>query len=216
MESLHKISSLHYLTQDMEGASHVKQVETACMEGLKWIQLRIKTISNNKLAIAKKSKAICAIYGAKLIINDDVELAKEIKAEGVHLGKKDMEIEKARAILGNESIIGATANTFSDILNLSSKHIDYIGLGPYKYTETKPNLSPIIGLEGYKKIMHQIKQHKSIQSPIIAIGGVSLTDIDTLMATGIHGIAVSSAINKAEKKEKAINELITQINEYIN
>lgn len=216
MESLHKISSLHYLTQDMEETSHVQQVETACMEGLKWIQLRIKTISNNKLAIAKKSKAICDKYGAMLIINDDVELAKEIKAEGVHLGKTDMKIEEARSILGDESIIGATANTFADILNLSSKHIDYIGLGPYKYTQTKANLSPIIGLEGYKKIMHQIKQTKSIQSPIIAIGGVSLIDIDPLMATGVHGVAVSSAINKAEKKGKVMNELITQINKYIN
>ncbi len=89
------------------------------------------------LQIAKEVKSVCDKYQTILIINDNAEIAKEIDADGVHLGKNDMSVAEARAILGKDKIIGGTANTVEDIEYLQSAGVDYIGLGPYKFTETK-------------------------------------------------------------------------------
>jgi thiamine-phosphate pyrophosphorylase len=104
------------------------------------------------ITLAKAVKEICNGYKATLIINDNVYLAQQIAADGVHLGLTDMGIPEARRILGTYKIIGATANTFEDI-NSCTKYSDYIGLGPFQFTTTKQKLSPILGLEGYRSIL---------------------------------------------------------------
>jgi thiamine-phosphate pyrophosphorylase len=135
-------------------------------------------------------------------------LAKQIVADGVHLGLSDMNIAEARAILGKTKIIGATANTFEDIIYQINSGCDYIGLGPFQYTKTKKNLSQILGLEGYHSIITQLKDSQ-IEIPIYAIGGITLENVNALMETGIHGIAVSGIITQSNQK----NKLITQLNE---
>jgi thiamine-phosphate pyrophosphorylase len=200
------ISKLHYITQELKDQSHSDLAESACLSGIDWVQLRIKNKSHNEqLKIAEQTKAICKKHSAKFIINDNVKLAKEITADGVHLGKTDMNPVEARQMLGDNFIIGGTANTFEDIEQLAKAQVDYIGLGPFRFTSTKENLSPILGLEGYKMIIQQCLQ-KGIKIPIISIGGIKSGDIKSLIETGVYGVAVSSAINLSENKIETIKE----------
>jgi thiamine-phosphate pyrophosphorylase len=191
------ISNLHYITQDIEGMSHTELITKVCSAGIDWVQLRVKNKTYNEwLDIATKSQLICKQHHATFIINDNVTIAKEVKADGVHLGKTDMNPREARQLLGSDAIIGGTANTFEDIEQLANAGVDYIGLGPFRFTATKENLSPILGLEGYIRITELCKKN-GINIPIIAIGGITIEDVKLLMNTGVYGIAVSSAINKS-------------------
>ena len=146
----------------------------------------------------------------EFIIDDDVELVKKLKADGVHLGKNDMPIAEARRILGKDFIIGGTANTFDDVVSHYRAGADYIGCGPFRFTTTKKNLSPILGLEGYQSIVRQMHEHR-INLPIVAIGGITCEDIPAIMQTGVSGIALSGTIlraeNPAEETRKIIEEL---------
>jgi thiamine-phosphate pyrophosphorylase len=199
------VHRFHYLTQDLPGITHQELAQIACENGIRWIQLRVKNKPFDEwLQIAEKVKNICDKYQTILIINDNVEICKAIDAHGVHLGKNDMSVAEARAILGKDKIIGGTANTTEDIKHLQSAGVDYIGLGPYKFTETKKNLNSIVGLQGYSAML----QFYNSTIPVIAIGGIQLEDVQPLMNTGVYGIAVSSAINLADNKPKVINAFL--------
>lgn len=201
------ISRLHYITQDTP-VSHAQLAKEACQAGIKWIQLRVKDKPDEEWkSIAIETKKVCDSFGVMLIINDNVHIAKEIGATGVHLGKTDMSVTEAREILGDKFIIGATANTFEDIKGLTKEMPDYIGLGPFRFTPTKKNLSPILGLEGYKKIARQCLLH-NIAIPIIAIGGITDADVTELIDTGVYGLAVSSYITNAKNKKEIVKKLI--------
>ncbi|MCS6824393.1 MAG: thiamine phosphate synthase [Cytophagaceae bacterium] len=200
------IAKLQYITDSPALA------EIACKAGCKWIQFRIKDTTYSEWKnMALQFKKICVRYNATLIINDNPEIAMEVLAEGVHLGKQDMSPEKARNLLGDSFIIGATANTFEDIQAINLSGADYIGLGPYRFTDTKKNLSPLLGLEGYEKIMQQCRMH-NINLPVIAIGGIKKEDIKDLFNTGIYGIAVSSAISNASDPGAETLQLLEAIN----
>jgi thiamine-phosphate pyrophosphorylase len=142
-------------------------------------------------------KQLCARYGARLYINDHVEACKIIRAAGVHLGKADMPPREARQLLGDGFAIGGTANTIEDVRRLHSEGVDYIGLGPFRFTATKKNLSPVVGLAGYRRIMEQCRA-ENIALPVLAIGGITSDDIPDIMSTGVSGIALSSAILQAQ------------------
>ena len=222
------VSRFHYITQDTEGFSHAQLAEFACKGGADWVQLRIKTkpiphpsqregrnINKSLLQIANATKIICKKYGAKLIINDHVHIAKEVGADGVHLGKEDMSPKEARKILGNNFIIGGSSNTMDDVKWLMAHGVDYIGIGPYRFTSTKEKLNPILGLDGIKNIIRTISpswRGTGGDIPMIAIGGIKLEDVGLLMETGIHGIAVSSGINMQEDKIGMIRKFISAIN----
>lgn len=206
------IARLHYITQDLPDFSHPQLAEFACKGGVDWVQLRIKRPipdpsrregSKEIVIIAEEVKKICKKYGAKLIINDFVFVAKEVGADGVHLGKEDMSPKEARKILGNNLIIGGSSNTREDVKRLMHEGVDYIGVGPYHFTSTKEKLSPVLGSEGIKEIINSLPEGEGWGGaiPFIAIGGIKLEDIDPLMQAGVHGVAVSSAINLAKDKE---------------
>jgi len=202
------ISRLHYITQDITNYSHAELAELTCAGGVNWVQLRLKNKPAAEWELeAQNTQAICRQYGAKLIINDNVKLAQQIKADGVHLGKQDMSTAQAREILGPDFIIGGTANTFEDILMHVAAGVNYIGLGPFRFTSTKANLSPILGLEGYANLLQQCRA-ANIKVPIIAIGGLTLSDIPTLLETGVHGVAVSSSIAKTENTKAAASAFL--------
>ena len=191
------ISQLQYITQDVEGFAHHELAMNACIAGIDWVQLRVKNKSYKEWEdIAFKTEMICRKYYAKFIVNDNVGIAKAVKADGVHLGKTDMSVREARKVLGSNAIIGGTANSFEDIKQLNDAGVDYIGLGPFRYTTTKENLSPILGIEGYKSIIEQCKK-SGITIPIIGIGGIKVEDVKPLMEIGMYGIAVASAISLA-------------------
>lgn len=202
------ISRFHYLTHDLEGISHEDLAEIACFNGIRWLQLRIKNRPEDEiLKIAKEVKNICDRYDATLIINDHVSIAKLIGVQGVHLGKTDMPVSEARKLLGEEVIIGGTANTLEDVLQLQKEGVDYIGLGPFRFTSTKENLAPVLGIEGYSSIL----QYSNSTIPVIAIGGITAQDVPALLQSGVHGVAVSSAINLAEDPVAAIRKLLSLV-----
>lgn len=189
------IDKLHYISQNPSGGgNHLDAIKEVLDAGGKWVQLRIKDQSEaDILEFAVRAKALCTGYGAVLVINDHPHIAVQSGAHGVHLGLEDMPIPEARQIVGEKTIIGGTANTFEHIVQRVADGADYIGLGPYRFTNTKKNLSPIIGLTGYETLMKQVIL-AGISIPIIAIGGIEQTDISLLLKTGVYGVAVSGAL----------------------
>ena len=193
-----KISTLHYITQDLTHVSHWEQARLACEGGADWVQLRMKNRAySDWKETALRTQEVCKKFGTTFIINDNAQIALEIEADGVHLGKTDFSPIEAREMLGGKFIIGGTSNTFEDVLFLHEAKVNYIGLGPFRFTKTKKNLSPILGLEGYQSILQQYKM-ANLSLPIIAIGGITLDDVAILKANNLHGIAISSLINLAE------------------
>ncbi len=198
---------LQLITHRNTYISDVELAEMALDGGCRWIQLRMKNsplkdIIDNAMEI----KQLCHDVGAVFILNDDVQLCKEIGADGVHVGQHDMSVEKARKILGDQYIIGATCNTFNDIKKVY-KIADYVGLGPFRYTTTKQNLSPVIGLEGYKAICCQCNENQ-INIPITAIGGITSRDVADILQAGIRSVAVSGEILNAKDSQKKVEEII--------
>lgn len=205
------IGRLQFLTMDEGPLGHLQQVEMACRAGIRWIQLRMKgAVEDQFLHTALAAKRICDECGCALIINDRVDIAKAVRADGVHLGKQDMPVGEARQLLGNDFIIGGTANTAEDILEHCRQGADYIGLGPYRYTTTKKKLSPVLGLEGYRKIM-DILITERVSVPIVAIGGIVMEDLAELLRAGLYGVAFSGLLVNAADPKKAVRELMEKI-----
>ena len=125
------------------------------LPGIRWIQLRMKEAADAEVlgGGVGGAKPICERYGCMLLVNDRVEVAIAAGVQGVHLGQLDMPVAEARRLLGEGKIIGGTANTMAQLREHRRQGADYIGLGPYRYTTTKKNLSPVLGLEGYRAIM---------------------------------------------------------------
>ncbi|AXB56453.1 thiamine phosphate synthase [Flavobacterium fluviale] len=200
-------NKLQYISQGETIEEQLRNIHQVLDAGCEWVQMRFKNqTTQNTLALAEAVKLLCDKYQVKFIVNDDLHLAQQIEADGVHLGLTDTKIDEARAILGSEKIIGGTANTFEDIQNHVKNGCDYIGLGPFRFTATKEKLSPILGLSGYFDILQKLKKDK-IDVPVYAIGGITLRDVNPLMETGIHGIAVSGIITESDEKEKLIQQL---------
>lgn len=200
-------NKLQYISQGETVEKQLYNIHQALDAGCEWIQMRFKNQTPQKrLVLAEAVKILCEEYRANFIVNDDVLLAQKIAADGVHLGLTDMSVPEARAILGDRKIIGATANTFEDVLFQSKNGCDYIGLGPFQFTETKEKLSPILGTEGYSSILNKMKV-QNILTPVYAIGGITLENIEGLVKTGIHGIAVSGMITNSTQKEKLVQQL---------
>ncbi len=191
------MKQIQFITHENSRFSYADGAEMALRGGCRWIQLRMKEASDAEfIAVAEKIAPMCREYGATFILDDRVHLVNSCRADGVHLGRNDMPVADARNLLGEKMIIGGTANTIDDIERLWRDGADYIGCGPYRFTTTKKNLSPILGLNGYLHITNEMKL-RGIDLPIVAIGGITGDDIKPLLATGVDGIAVSSAILNA-------------------
>lgn len=189
------MEKLQYISQGNTRLEQELNIRKALDNGIKWVQIRWKNAPENELiSLCEISKQLCSEYQSVCIINDNVQLAKEMDVDGVHLGLSDGSIEEARFILGENKIIGGTANTISDVLQRMNESCDYIGLGPLRFTSTKEKLSPILGFEGYQEIIDQILEKGMTVPKIFAIGGVSLQDIQRLQQIGIYGVAVSGQI----------------------
>lgn len=199
------IPKLHYISQGNTPSQHLENIQQACSYGIELVQLRLKEISDKEiLKIATQAREITSHFQTRLIINDHYKIAKQIKADGVHLGKNDALPSVARTHLYSWQMIGGTANTLEDCQHLIASEIDYIGLGPFRFTATKKKLSPILGLDGYRLIIDQLKT----KTPIIAIGGIKTSDIQDLLRTGISGIAASGEITQDFNNINTINRLL--------
>ena len=203
---------LQFITHQTPRYSYIEGAIEALNGGCKWIQLRMKEAAYDEICNAiEQLKPLCKEKGAILILDDYAELAAKLDIDGVHLGKNDMPPQEARNLIGEKYIIGGTANTIDDIKNLVAQGVDYIGLGPFRHTDTKKNLSPILGLDGYKNILSQCNE-AGITTPIVAIGGIEPEDIPALMKTGISGIALSGTILRADHPAEATQNIITTLN----
>lgn len=204
---------LQFITHATELATLITQVGNALEGGCRWIQLRHKGAdAETLLREGREIRRLCDGYNATFIIDDHVELVEILGADGVHLGKNDMPVEQARNILGIRKIIGATANSFTDIEAAINNGADYVGLGPYRFTTTKEKLSPILGLDGYLNILKNCSKH-SIGIPIVAIGGIEVQDIASIIESGVAGIAVSGAIRNAENQKLATQNILQILRE---
>ncbi len=202
-----EFDKLMFITNYQSSYSHIEQVQRAIDAGVKWIQYRPKEVSEATiLKEGKEISALCRAKGVTLILNDRADLVKSIQADGVHLGKSDLAADKAREMLGENCIIGGTANTLDDILSLIEQKVDYVGLGPFRFTGTKKNLSPILGVEGYRERMQEL-QKRGINTPIYAIGGIQPEDVSQILETGVFGIAVSSVISEAKDVQGVFSQL---------
>ena len=203
-----ELEKIQFITHCNSKYDYLDSALLALEGGIHFIQLRIKDKTNDeRICIGKELKTLCDKFDAKLIINDQVELVNEIGACGVHLGKKDMPINEARKILGKDKIIGGTANCFEDILTHYNNGADYIGLGPLRFTTTKDNLSPILGIDGYDRIVKECEKN-NINIPIYAIGGIRLDDLKSLKATNVFGLAISSIIIESSSPIETTKEII--------
>lgn len=202
---------LQFITHYTDQYSYLDSVRLALEGGCRWIQLRMKDATADEIIRTGLEAAdLCHSYGATFLIDDHVELVGRIHADGVHLGKNDMPIAEARHLLGDDCIIGGTANTIDDVRAHYRSGADYIGCGPFRYTTTKKNLSPILGLEGYAGIVRHMQQ-EGISLPIVAIGGITKADIPALMQTGISGIALSGSILRADNPVEEMQSVCREL-----
>ncbi len=198
-----RIHRLHYITHPDPLRDAEEQVQLLA-SGLPpdtclWVQFRLKKAGPDEFRKqARRVGELTRAAGGTFIINDDVMAAKHLDADGVHLGKEDLSPLMAREILGPDKIIGCTANRYEDLEYLSALPIDYIGLGPLRFTKTKEKLSPLLGFEGYQDILTRRRSDRLKELPVIAIGGVLQEDLSRLFGMGLHGVAVSGAIARAE------------------
>lgn len=214
MEKLKRIQCLgrlQFISHYTEEVSYLEGCRMALEGGCRWIQLRVKGAPDEEVfPLAIQVQRLCKEHDAVFLIDDRVALVKEIGADGVHLGKNDMPVSEARQLLGEEYIIGGTANTMDDICALIGQGVDYIGCGPFRFTTTKEKLSPLLGAEGYRKLLEAMEEQQ-LTTPLVAIGGITLEDLPLLRSVGVKGFAVSGAILHAPDPVAATRQWIDTI-----
>lgn len=186
-----------------------QQVEQALRGGATCVQLREKELNDTDfLAEAKELKILCARYGVPLIINDNVELALKVDADGVHVGQEDMNARDVRGLIGPAKILGVTAKTIEQAQKAQLAGADYLGSGAVFGSTTKPNARPMT-----KELLHSICQ--SVTIPVVAIGGIHRGNIASLAGTGIRGAAVVSGIFAAADIEEECFRLRAEIDRIV-
>lgn len=199
---------LQFISHYTERYSYLDSIRMALDGGCRWVQLRMKDAADDEVRrVAEEAQRWCRDAGATFIIDDRVELVRQIGADGVHLGKNDMPVGEARALLGDGFIIGGTANTFDDIRSHYEAGANYIGCGPFRFTTTKKRLAPVLGLEGYTYLIKRARE-EGINLPIVAIGGITADDIPAIMSTGVSGVALSGTVLRAENPVEEMKKLI--------
>ncbi len=184
-------------------------VNDAIKGGCTVVQLREKHATSREFyQLALSLKRITGYYGIPLIINDRLDIAAAVNAEGVHLGQKDLPADIARAVLGEEKIIGVSANNLQAAINAELDGADYIGVGAVFQTSTKTDAKPVT-IDKLKEIRSAVK------IPMVAIGGIKRSNISQLNGTGINGVAVVSAVIGSKNITAAARELKALFNPFV-
>lgn len=203
---------LQFITHRTDKYTELQEAEMALEGGCRWVQLRMKHSSEAEVVkVGREMRKLCDKYGATLIVDDMVGVVKEISADGVHLGLNDMPVDQARQTLGEQYIIGGTANTSEQALMHLKRGADYVGCGPFRYTATKEKLAAILGLEGYANIMSHLNS-EHVTMPVVAIGGITSADIADVLATGVDGIAISGGVINAPNPVEEMQVIVRAIN----
>jgi thiamine-phosphate pyrophosphorylase len=192
------------LTQDGLALSHLEQATKLLIAGARWIQVRMKNVSpRERMHTAGMIACLCRQYGAICIVNDDVDVAIAVNAHGVHLGITDGLWSAARKAMGREMLIGGTINNEEDARRaIRANCLDYVGIGPWRFTATKENLSPVLGPQGVAALVAQLDG-----IPAWAIGGITAADLPEVRATGAVGAAVTSALYRDARVADNFQEL---------
>ena len=198
-----------YLVTDRalsRGRSTRDIVESAIRGGATCVQLREKTATTREfIHEAQEIRGLLASRGIPLIINDRLDVALAVRADGVHLGQKDMPIEMARPLSGQRMIIGISVESVEDAVTAEKSGADYLGVSPGFATPTKTDTAPALGLEGLVAIRQRVKL------PLVAIGGLSSDNAAAVIHSGADGVAVVSAIVAAPDPERAARQLLDVI-----
>lgn len=200
--------SLIFVTDDRitEDPPFLKILESSLRGGVTMVQLREKFLSTKRFyQRALAVKPLCLNYGVPLIINDRVDIALSVDADGVHLGQEDLPIEGTRKLLGENKIIGYSVSNEPQLITANKQGVDYVGLSPIFETATKKTgLAPPLGVEGLRRLATMSAR------PLVCIGGITPENAPVVLENGSDGIAVVSAISQAEEPEK-VAKLFTQI-----
>jgi len=198
------IPKLHYISQGSFPKEHLDNIQKACTSGAELVQLDVKNVSENKfLKVAAAAREITSHFQTRLIISHHYKIAKEVKADGVHLEQTDSCPTKARKYLYTWQMIGAAANTLQECETLIAKEVDYISLTPFRLM-TKDDLSTVLGLNGYTAITEALQT----KTPIIGVGGITTEDVTGILKTGVSGIAVSEEITQNFNTIRTFNQLL--------
>lgn len=212
MEEIKYRGGLQFIIHRTPKYDELQEAEMALRGGCRWIQLRMKNASAREIVkVGCKMRDLCDTYGATLIVDDHVELVKEISADGVHLGLNDMRIDEARQILGEQYIIGGTANQADQAVMHYKRSADYVGCGPFRFTTTKQNLASILGIDGLKLVMDTLEAER-ITMPVVAIGGIEINDVEQIMSTKVDGIAISGTILNAADPVAEMQRFVQSMN----
>jgi len=196
-----------YLVTDrrlLNGHSLEEVVSAAVNAGVCCVQLREKDIPTREfLDVAKRLKALMKQHSVPLVINDRIDIAMAVDADGVHIGQSDMPYDLARKMLKPDAIIGLSVESWEDVELAQTLDVDYIGVSPVFATPTKTDTKTSWGLEGIAKIKSYSKH------ALVAIGGININNIKSVIKSGADSVAVVSAICSAEDPYKASAELIS-------
>jgi thiamine-phosphate pyrophosphorylase len=193
------------ITLDGIGIPHREQVARLCAAGARWVQLRMKGAPRGPWADEARAAAlICHGHGAVLIVNDDIGIALECGADGVHLGALDAGWAEARRALGPRRLVGGTVNCEADADRAAAAGcLDYAGVGPLRFTGTKSALSPVLGIGGVRRLIARLRG-----LPAWVIGGVEAADLADIERAGAAGAAVSSALFRGGRIEENLRALV--------
>ncbi len=198
---------LYFITDSNFGRTHEELAEMVLKAGVRFIQFREKKMSaKRKFEIAKRLRKLTEDYGATFIVNDRVDLALAVDADGVHVGQEDLPAEVVREIF--DGIIGVSAHTVEEAKK-AEKYADYLGVGPVFATKTKKDAKEPIGVEGLKKVI------EAVRVPVVAIGGINRKNIDKVLEVGVSGVAVISAIAGAKNPEEEARKLLEIVRKYL-
>tara|TARA_R110002072_G_scaffold118214_1_gene249616 strand:+ start:12991 stop:13629 length:639 start_codon:yes stop_codon:yes gene_type:complete len=199
------IPKLHYISEGNSLKEVLENIQKACTSGIEIVQLKLDTISEKKfLKLANEVKEITTHFQTRLVINKHYKIAKEIKADGVHLDKNHSCPIEARKHVYTWQIIGGSANTLQDCETLLEKQVDYIMLSPFKNSTEEENSPKALGLNGYTLITEAL--HTA--TPVLGFGEITTNDVSAILNTGISGIAVSEEITNNFEIIKTYNQLL--------
>lgn len=207
-----RISGLYVITDEdlCPGRTHVEIAKAALAGGAVIIQMRDKHASDRKFyEDALAVRELTEEAGALLFVNDRVDVAAAVGADGINIGQNDLPVEVARELLGNSAIIGVSADCLDQALQAQDDGADYIGFGPIFPTCTKLDSGPVSGLDALRKVCHEVSL------PIVAIGGIGIANIGSIAANGAACAAVVSAVVCAEDMTAATADLLKEFKQFV-
>jgi len=206
MGRLEDYLGVYFITDSRFGHTHEEIAEKALKGGVRAVQFREKVLSTKRMyEIGKRIRELTRDYGALFFVNDRIDVAIAVDADGVHIGQDDMPAEVAREIF--PGYIGVSAGSVEEAKK-DEKYADYLGVGPVFPTKTKEDAGEAIGIEGLRKIV------ESVKVPVVAIGSIKRENAVEVLKTGVVGIAVISAIAASEDPERAARELIELVKNF--